>query len=483
MKINISQNSGTSSFVFTEKQITILKIINRFNHMYGDCESSIHSAVFDREIQGNYWPSMVDLQECGAITYSTFSKDKHQTRCYTIEPIGINILKDYNNKRLNDLQYDKIIKRKLQKTKSKRNSRYTPSTDLACNEIKETIDKISLPDTNWKEWIESKDLSDKGKEHAKTLIINIIEKQTHLERNKSDGRISNPATMLPVSIRNDIQINGRSYYRSIDIRSCHWCLLPSLLLSSSSILTDNVDIRSEVKKWNGLFLSRSESPRVIISKQTEIPENRLKEVMNSFINSKGFKNVNGKWIVINKKSDTYRLNEWFKENFPLLHNIWINSEIKQTGNNISKHFETKLMLDSRIFEKRKEYGFELLYSYDGYEIYCNDGDKRNLDAFLDFIENLSEELIGLKLVFVSKDSRQTLEMIKDSQNTGNKQIERLLCKLEPMMEKERKLFRKYKFAQKENQETSTRLYLNSYIKLREQINEIILLNAQLIQSV
>ena len=429
---------------------------------------------------------MTELSDCDAITYTGFSVDKHQTRRYTINPYGIQILKDYNNRKLNDLQYNKMVIRKLQKTKSMRKSRYTPSNDIACNEIKETIQKITLPKDNWTEWVESQDLSDAGKEHAKTLIVNILEESTKLKRNKSDGRISNPATMLPVCLRNDIQINGRCYYRSIDIRSCHWSLLSLLLPTLSSILTENVDIgvslREEIVRWNELFLSRTTNPRVIISKQSGIPENRLKEVMNSFLNSKGFKKVNNKWVIINKKSNESKLNEWFKLNFPTIHHVWINSDIKSTGNNISKQFETKLMLDSRIFEKRKECNLELLYSYDGYEVYCNDQDQKNLDKFLDFIEQLSEEILGIKLVFVSKDTRQTVEMLKESHRSTNKRLENLLNTLEPLIKRERKLYRKYKFAQKNSHTFSEKEYLVSYLELREKINGMLIKNSELIQS-
>ena len=56
--------------------------------------------------------------------------------------------------------------------------------------------------------------------------------------------------------------------------------------------------------------------------------------------------------------------------FPSLYALWLTTNLKQTGNNIGKHFETKLMLDQSIYNKATELGIVIGYEYDGMSFYA-----------------------------------------------------------------------------------------------------------------
>jgi len=127
----------------------------------------------------------------------------------------------------------------------------------------------------------------------------------------------------------------------------------------------------EHKKWLNMFTNPNNDPKIIISEACGYSIEQAKQALNETLN--GSKQW-GKFI------------EWLKAEFPLLYSEWIKTDVSKTGNNIASKLETVLMLDESIFKYADEMGIKLTYEYDGYGIFCNDGDNDIQDK-LKFISN------------------------------------------------------------------------------------------------
>jgi hypothetical protein len=95
-----------------------------------------------------------------------------------------------------------------------------------------------------------------------------------------------------------------------------------------------------------------------------------------------------------------KFSQYLQAEFPNLYSAWQKTDIKQTGNQIGKHFETKLMLDKSIYSRAEELGIIVGYEYDGMSFYAEDASQ--CQTLLEFIEQRSVALLGIKLVFVDK---------------------------------------------------------------------------------
>ena len=120
--------------------------------------------------------------------------------------------------------------------------------------------------------------------------------------------------------------------------------------------------------------------------------------MNSYINGKGFsKGKDGFYTFSHKRGNHKRLNDWIKREFPVIYKEWLKTDIKQTGVNISKDFETRVIQDPRIYRKAKELGYVLGNENDGFGIFSNNRNETDFASFLEFVEGLSLEILGSNL--------------------------------------------------------------------------------------
>ena len=71
-------------------------------------------------------------------------------------------------------------------------------------------------------------------------------------------------------------------------------------------------------------MATSADPRTIISKQTGYSEDTTKQALNETLNgSKLWK----------------RMDKWLRDEFPVLYKLWMTTNIKETGTNISKMYK------------------------------------------------------------------------------------------------------------------------------------------------
>ena len=91
---------------------------------------------------------------------------------------------------------------------------------------------------------------------------------------------------------------------------------------------------------------------------------------------------------------------WIEKNYPALFEIWNNTDLKKTGNNISRFYETKLMLDPELILLAESMGLEVLTEHDGLGLFGDEGDP-DLDTKVrnlrDWIQEKSVALFGLKV--------------------------------------------------------------------------------------
>lgn len=316
------------------------------------------------------------------------------------------LLADSNQEYFYKLMTDRVLRRKVQKSKSDRGYNKLKYNDIR-DVIKETNDGIGYEVFDIQGVVNQ--FSNEKRAYTYSLLIQIYEgKYWELHFNKKDGRVCNPYTLLPSEVRRVIKINGNPLQRIIDIVSCYpslwgqFMVYIQLTFPTSPIMSTckrTNEVLKELGRYNHIFLNGQIDPKDYLSKLLGIKRSEIKEILISYYNGRGFiKNVfNG-----DRLKKAYRIyDKWLRTNFPLLYSIWLTTDISQTGNNIGKHFETKLMLDNSIYQKGKELGIDIGYEYDGMSFYSKDDSRTN--ELVEFIEKKSVELLGIKVIFVDKD--------------------------------------------------------------------------------
>ena len=357
-------------------------------------KSSITRTKWENRFGDNYAAFVRSLEEIGIITvtrtqrrkYTRGRNDKGKCYDYLLTPLCHSLLADNNKEYLHLLLTDKSEKRKIQKAVSRRGYSRLNYGDIR-DEIKATIDGIEL---DWQKIM--KITSEMSKEKAAFtyhLLVDIVRRDYgELKHNEKDNRIWNPFTQLPAEIKAVITINGLSYQQTIDIRSCY----PSLWAEYLCAGKQDLELNTEREKYNHIFMTKDVDPKTTLANILSIDRSQVKEILIQY--------YNGKRFPMSSDNPFYRFNEWLKREFPLLFNEWIWGDISQTGNNIGKYWETKLMLDNSIYRKAKELGIVIGYEYDGMSFYA--ADNNNCRELCEFIENKSVELLGVRLVFVNK---------------------------------------------------------------------------------
>ena len=66
--------------------------------------------------------------------------------------------------------------------------------------------------------------------------------------------------------------------------------------------------------------------------------------------------------------------KWICQNYPALSSIWLQTDLKLTGVQISKFFETRLILDPGLFDLAAQLGVGILPEHDGLDIFAEEGD-------------------------------------------------------------------------------------------------------------
>lgn len=152
-------------------------------------------------------------------------------------------------------------------------------------------------------------------------------------------------------------------------------------------LTEDKVIQREQERWIKLFCDPEKHPRDVIGEQAGYKDKtKVKQALNETING----------------SKLYgKLRRWMEEQFPSLYKIWSQSDVKKTGPQISKLYETRLMLDEGLYRSADKMGIKLSYEYDGVGVFASEdheGLQTQLKDLKRQITTRSDELWGIPVV-------------------------------------------------------------------------------------
>lgn len=360
---------------------------------------------------------------------------------FKLTDYGIQLLLDEKREYLRKLHNDPKLDTRIRNSRRKKKSRIKDSQDLVISKTSRNILDLELnKEAFYSYWEKNeKTLSPEQKLAALYSLISILTGGfKKLERCEKDGRIHHPWVGMRSDLRPLFSLRGKKYLRILDLRSAHptfwakyiWDIskFPEYLslnenirdtlkskykeynniLTNNSIYTNSIYYNSisssflppppvslhylsynvtkladELIKWTEFWTNPDIDPKqqLIIDLGKTYSRDEIKEQINSSIN--GLKNA---------------VFHWIEKNYPVLFDIWNKTDLKKTGNNISKFYETKLMLDPELILLAESMGLDAIPEHDGLGIFAEENDSE-LDAKVqklrDWIQEKSVALFGL----------------------------------------------------------------------------------------
>ena len=365
---------------------------------------------------------------------------------FKLTDLGYRLILDGNREYLRKLHNDPYVDRRNRKNKSQNRAHSKISNDIVLEQIKNNIYELKFNYNAFEEFWQkqSNTLTVDQKFNILYSIINICEGRfKNLTRCHADGRIHHPWVLMSSSIRHLFTLRDKQYARVIDIRACHPTFWEKYLMDTSSFncftiflkLTNNnkyikdrnkeiFDIinntLNELNKynvfkynykykevqhylaenlenldgerihWSRIWSNLDEDPRSIIA--TDLGKNHTKDTVKPLLCSA----ING---------SENKVFEWIKRNYPVLFKIWSITDMKKTGNNISKCYETRLILEPALFDLAASLGVEILTEHDGLAVFATEGDPdvdRKAQVLATRIQDMALKLFGVTAVLKVK---------------------------------------------------------------------------------
>lgn len=391
-KVFLENDFFKTNWKLIPQTVKLLNLICRYNNQ-DKGKSSITYTKFKSLFKYEYPKVIHNLEKLDLLKvtrffrrqYSMSIKDKGVCYSYLLTDKCLVGLTDTNKEYLVQLFNDPQAKRRNQKRISKRGHNKIVYNDIRDN-LKATTDSISF---NVLEVVKVVDSMPPLKSaFTYRLLIDIVEKNySDLKFNPTDNRVWTPFTQLPAEVKKLIMVKGYKQQQVIDIRSCYPSLFATYI--KSLFPTDSM-LPVEVIKWNDLFLTKELDPKTWLATQLGLERSQIKKVMIEYFNGQR----------ITKGSPFEKFDKWLQQEFPTMYRLWKTTDIKQTGNNIGKHLETKLMLSPLIYNMATTLNIVLGYEYDGLSLYAKN-DSRCLE-FTRYLEKMSRFLLGIQLVFERK---------------------------------------------------------------------------------
>jgi len=223
----------------------------------------------------------------------------------------------------------------------------------------------------------------------------------------TDGRWHcNGYVSLPAEFKQTLQVDGMPLQCALDIRGCH------LSFFGVYILSLNPDCCREVERWNEIFLNPEVHPIRWLSATLDIPkddtlsaageviENGLKTLMNGFLNGMG-RDSSGRLLGFNPDyKNLTKIDQWFRKEFPVIYQTWCDTDIRQTGVNLSRNYETRIMQHPEIFKKADQLGVKLANEHDGVGFFAPS--MEHAQAVMNEIQRVARDLFGLSIQITKK---------------------------------------------------------------------------------
>jgi hypothetical protein len=343
---------------------------------------------------------------------------------FKLTDLGRQLLLDSNREYLRKLHNDPDIDRRIRKNRSQKKCRSKKTDDVVAERIKNNTYAIVFDFTEFEKfWAQKSDaLSVEQKINILYSIISIREGNfKDIKRCDTDGRIHHPWVLMASSARYLFNLGGKQYIRVIDIRACHptfWAryLIDVLLFNLSNYLNKELNTNiilqnkynnmltkltgisiykyynnilyiprfqeslhylaeneeklfNEYIIWTEMWSNLDTDPRLLIA--ADLGKKHTKDSIKPLLCSA----ING--------SDN-QVSKWIRKNYPMLSKIWDKTDKKHTGVNISKIYETKLILNPENFELADRLGLEILPEHDGVGVF-GDADDHDITAKVDVL--------------------------------------------------------------------------------------------------
>ena len=401
----------------------------------------------------NYSDALLVLENVGLIYkprkgfYNRATKEGKVSK-FKLTDLGRRLLLDGNRQYLRKLHNDPDIDRRIRKNRSQNKGRSKKTADVVSDRIKDNIYALDFNYTEFEKfWAQKSDvLSVEQKINILYSIISIREgKFKDINRCDTDGRIHHPWVLMASSARYLFNLRGKQYNCAIDIRACHptfWAryLIDVLLFNLSDNLNKELDTNiilktkynniinkltnitiykyyninniylyipkfqeslhylaenedklvNEYIKWTEMWSSLHTDPRLLIA--ADLGKKHTKETIKTLICSA----MNG--------SDN-QVYKWIRKNYPILSKIWDKTDKNHTGVNISKIYETKLILNPENFDLADRLGLEILPEHDGLGVFADAADldvAAKVDELRDAVQRNCLNSFGIKPVITVK---------------------------------------------------------------------------------
>ncbi len=343
--------------------------------------------------------------------YDRISRSGSVSR-YRLTDFGVLLLISKDREYLRKLHNDPKVDLRSRNTLSKKKSRIKYSEDLVISKTLRNILDIKLDQLGFEEYWENMDCAlsyEKYYEKQYPLIEIVAKKFKKLKRCKTDGRIHHPWVRMKSDLRPLFSLRGKKYLLTLDIRSCHptfWgkyiydlAGMPQFLvineekreelnakynnnltispkynnsiyqdsISSSPhspvslhYLTCNVDkIVEEYVRWTRFWTDPDRDPKqqIIADLGGAFSRDEVKDLINSSINGKN-----------------NQVLKWIENNYPVLFEIWNRTDLKTTGPQITKFYETKIILDPELILLAESLGLDIISEHDGLGVFASEDD-------------------------------------------------------------------------------------------------------------
>lgn len=384
-----------------------------------------------------YYKYLAALVELGLLVIKKNYRPRYNNmsgycKQYLVTKLGVQLLCDCNSEYLKKLHTDRQTMRNNQKRISEHKLYDFNYNDYVLSYIYDGLVNFSYDYPKVQEIINQNNWPQETINSINNCLIDFKQKDFGpLKYNEADNRVFNEFLAMKSDIRTAFRYKNMTRKAIMDIRACHPTYFSSYLISliefkttktntntnteTSTTKVDTLhyvgsksdksafseklislsnlkredfeqDLMAEHENWIHLFSNPAVDPREIIALELDKTKDEVKNELNQVLNG------NRKYTkVIN----------WIKEYYPVLFFVWLNTNTKETGPNISKNFETKIMTDKSIFNLADSLNIKLAYEYDGFSVFSEDENTvllGKIQQITNKIKSISKEITGFECV-------------------------------------------------------------------------------------
>ena len=228
------------------------------------------------------------------------------------------------------------------------------------------------------------------------LIQLITKKYKELAIHDQTGRMYPPLATLNKNLKKSAVINGQKFVCAIDIRSCIptffglYCLkLRKERQKARELDIDDTTLASEVETYTAIFCSESEHPRAYLARALRYDighsasDSEIKKMLNEGLNGSG-------------REECKQFRAWIKQQFPNMHKVWATTDIRTTGSNLSKYYESPIFRNPKVIKMAKKHFLEYVDNHDEALLY---GDSYNAKKFVKWFKPFARKTVGIDVQF------------------------------------------------------------------------------------